>query len=226
MVPHVSADSPTLLLLPTELERRRFLDQGGIEPDLARAELCGFGPVAAAARTASLLAELGPRRVVLLGIAGAYDVERHPIGSALVFSQVAIDGVGAGSGDSFRGPPALGFPQWPRSHDGAAIEDVLPLIAPPDASAGLLLTTCAASDSPEHAQERLARFPEAVAEDMEGFAVALACALADVPATIVRGISNRVGDRDPAGWRVPTALATARRLTLELLERDSWEAPA
>ena len=103
---------------------------------------------------------------------------------------------------------------------------MLPLIAPPDASAGLLLTTCAASDSPEHAQERLARFPEAVAEDMEGFAVALACALADVPATIVRGISNRVGDRDPAGWRVPTALATARRLTLELLERDSWEAPA
>ena len=47
----------------------------------------------------------------------------------------------------------------------------------------------------------------------------------DVPVTIVRGISNRVGDRDPKNWRIPSALAAARRRALEILERPEWERP-
>ena len=58
---------------------------------------------------------------------------------------------------------------------------------------------------------RRARFRDALAEDMEGFAVAFACALAGVPVSIVRGISNVVGDRDPAHWRIPAALAARAR---------------
>jgi futalosine hydrolase len=60
--------------------------------------------------------------------------------------------------------------------------------------------------------------PAAVAEDMEGFAVALACRLAGVPLTIIRGISNTAGDRDHARWRVPEALAAAAALSLQTLE--------
>lgn len=219
--------SPTLLLFPTDLERTRFEDQGGLPPGHALASVCGFGPVAAAARTSSLIGTLRPRRVLLLGIAGAYDTERHPVGSALAFRRVAIDGVGAGEGPRFQGPPALGFPQWPGSAGtGAAVEDRLELAVPAAAEEALLLTTCAASDSPDHAAQRRARFPEAVAEDMEGFAVALACSLAGTPCAIVRGISNRVGDRDPAHWRIPAALAEARRIGLEVLGDESWAAPA
>ncbi len=216
--------SPTLLLFPTELERRRFRDQGGIDPGYALRGICGFGPVAAAARTAQLVAMLRPRRVLLIGIAGAYDVERFPVGSAVVFTRVAIDGVGAGEGASFQGPPALGFPQWPGSPGTtvAPVEDVLALAAPEGTEAALLLTTCAASDSSAHAADRRARFPSAIAEDMEGFAVALACALARVPCGIVRGISNEVGDRDAAHWRIPAALAEARRVALAILADGDW----
>ena len=153
--PTTSGGSPSLLLFPTRLERRRFLDQGGLRPGVALQELSGFGPVAAAARTAQLLAVLRPRRVLLLGIAGAYDIERHPIGSALEFSEVALDGVGVGEGRGFRGPPAIGFPQWPgrpvrgQPDDGGdedlvgAVHDRLLLGA--GGGEGLLLTTCAAS---------------------------------------------------------------------------------
>jgi len=162
---------------------------------------------------------------VLVGIAGAYDEERHAVGSALAFTRVAIDGIGVGQGAGFRASPRLGFPQWPGSNDTPPIEDELELSAPAGAPPALLLTTCAASDGPEHARERLERFPRAVAEDMEGFAVALACALEGVPATVVRGISNRVGERDAARWRIPAALAAARRLAMDLLERDRWEGP-
>jgi futalosine hydrolase len=213
--------SPTLILIPTEIERRRFLDQGGLPPGTAVLERCGFGPVAAAARTAELLARLHPARVLLVGIAGAYDVERHPVGTALEPARVALEGVGVGAGRNLIAPPELGFPQWPGSDEAGgrgtrAIYDRLELDAGANAD-GLLLTTCAASADAEQSAQRRELFPDAVAEDMEGFAVATACTLAGVPLRIVRGISNQVGDRDPEHWRIPAALAAARRTALEVL---------
>ena len=217
------AGSGTMVVVPTELERRRLLDRGELPTGLAQLECCGFGPVAAAARTAELCARLRPARLVLVGIAGAYDPERHPPGSALTFGAVAIDGVGVGRGAGFLAPPALGFPQWPGSERRGAravppIHDRLELEPGPDADGPLLLTTCAASADEDEAAERRARFPQAVAEDMEGFAVATAGILAGARVSIVRGISNRVGDRNAGNWRVPAALSAARRLLVELLE--------
>ena len=180
----------TLLLVPTELELAALGDFD------ARVELCGFGPVAAAARTAELIARHDHAQVLLVGIAGSYDPARLPLGRAASFREVAIEGIGAG------------FPQWP------GIEDRLAL-APAGAAETLLLTVWAACDSPAEAERRLRRFPGAAAEDMEGFAVAFACALAHVPCTIVRGISNAVGERDKRRWRIPAALAAARTLALE-----------
>jgi len=220
---HPSSGSGTLLLIPTELERRRFLDLGGLPPGLAQVERCGFGPVAAAARTAQLLGRLRPARVLLVGIAGVYDAERTPVGEAFEPAAVAIDGVGVGEGASLVAPPQLGFPQWPGSGPDAggtrAIYDRLDLGGPPGRE-GLLLTTCAASADPAQAAVRRERFPDAVAEDMEGFAVGTACALAAVPLAVVRGISNVVGDRDPERWRIPAALSAARRRALEILSSD------
>ncbi len=221
-----SLGSPNLVLVPTRAELVRLADDGGFPPGLGQVRVCGFGPVAAAARTAELVALLRPRRVVLCGIAGSYDLERCPIAHAFAFGAVAIEGVGVGEGADLIRPPALGFPQWPGSGaecrpPDAVLEnpiyDRIELDGPPGAEP-LLLTTCAASATPAQAQRRLAHFPTAVAEDMEGFAVATACRLAGVPLWIVRGISNAVGDRDPAHWHIPAALAAARRLAIELLE--------
>jgi futalosine hydrolase len=236
--------SGTLVLVPTELELRRILDLGGFGAGCTGGtvvELCGFGPIAAAARTAWLLETLRPGRVLLVGIAGAYDVERDAVGSALEFATVAVDGIGVGEGASFLAPPALGFPQWPapsspppgspqrEQASGAArlahpIFDQLPLSASQAAGDALLLTTCAASANAEQAAVRRGRFPSARAEDMEGFAVATACALAGVPLRIVRGISNRAGDRAAERWSIPRALQAARALALELLDAEADDA--
>jgi futalosine hydrolase len=227
--PPVGGGSPTLLLFPTDLERRRFLDAGGLPPGLALPALCGFGPVAAAARTAELLARLRPRRVLLLGIAGAYDLADDPLGCARSFDAVTLDGVGAGEGEGLRGPSALGFPQWPGSvgEDQPAIEERLSLDRPPPGSGvlarPLLVSSCAAADGEVMAERRRRRFPGAAAEDMEAFAVAFACALARVPLCVVRGISNLVGDRDPRRWRIPQALAAARTAAIAALEGAEWE---
>jgi futalosine hydrolase len=217
-MPPQSSGAPTLLLFPTELERRRFHDQGGLPVGLALESVCGFGPVAAAARTAQLCATLRPRRVLLCGIAGTFDEARRPIGSAATFRRVALEGVGAGQGAAHHGPPALGFPQWPGSPETTdAVEQLLEL-EPSPSDAPLLLTTCAASADADEARLRRERFPDAAAEDMEGFGVALACALARTRLVVVRGFSNRVGERDSRSWRIPLALAAARELVLGCLE--------
>lgn len=229
----LSPGSPALVLVPTAVEERRLEDHGGFEAGLGIVALCGFGPIAAAARTAELLAALRPSRVVLVGIAGTFDPELLPIGRALAFDAVAVEGIGAGEGRTLAGPTALGFPQWPGVGGSQAIHDRIvlarsherdPVRLRDPARTALLLSTCAASASAAQAAVRRERFPEALAEDMEGFAVAFACALAGVPCQIVRGISNVVGDREPAHWRIPAALAAARLCALDVLRHPGSSA--
>jgi len=215
---------PVLLLVPTAGERRVLAAALG---DSCRIELCGFGPIAAAARTATLLAEHTPARVLLAGIAGRFD-DRLTIGSAHLFSEVACYGVGAGSGAAFEPAAALGWPQWPGDPPGdeAAIGDVIACeaaTAPAPPAAGLLLTACAASADTADVATRRRLFPAAVAEDMEGFGVALACRLAGVPLRIVRGISNTAGDRDKSRWQIGPALEAVAALAHTLLALPGQE---
>jgi futalosine hydrolase len=216
--------TPLLVLVPTDGERRV------LAPTLravARVELCGFGSIAAAARTTALVARHAPRLVVLAGIAGRFD-ERLAIGSAHAFRQVACFGIGAGTGVSFEPAAALGWPQWPGDPVDveAGIGDVIncgPAVATASSAAGLLVTACAASASEADVADRLRLFPTALAEDMEGYGVALACRLAGVPLAIVRGISNTAGDRDKRRWRITDALEAAAALAGTILASAGQE---
>ena len=219
-----------LILVPTEMERR------GLEPMLAaptaqgcRVELCGFGPVAAAARTAQLLTEHAPDRVLLVGIAGRLD-DQLVIGDAYRFKRVACYGIGAGSGGDFVPAAVLGWQQWPgdagdaSDQTGSQIGDVISCAAGDRAGGGradLLLTVCAAAANADDVRLRLQAFPGAAAEDMEGFAVAVVCRLQGVPFDIVRGISNTAGDRDKSHWQVAAAVEAAGWLALQIMEEAS-----
>jgi futalosine hydrolase len=163
--------------------------------------VCGFGLAAAGAGAAHAVAthlaeaETG---VVLVGAAGTYDPDRFAIGTAVDASSVRIDGIGAGGA----GPAQLGF----------AEADVIGL----GGADGELLSVAEASGTPAVAAGRAERHPSALAEEMEGFAAAVAAGLFGVPLRIVRGASNRAGDRNHAGWRMAEALAAARARVLEL----------
>jgi futalosine hydrolase len=217
----------TLFLVPTELERRVL--EPLVAPALGRddrPELCGFGPVAAAARTSLLVARHQPERVVLVGIAGRLD-DRLALAAAYRFQQVGCFGIGVGSGDHFIPAGTVGWPQWPgdTAHGSTAIGDSI-AVGPRKASAAasgdeLLLTVCAASATAEDVRMRKRLFPAAVAEDMEGFAVAFACRLAGVPCEILRGISNTAGDRDQSRWQTKAALEAAGALAAQVIAEAS-----
>ena len=147
----------------------------------------------------------------MLGIAGGFATgENAPtpalnVGQAARFSSVTVDGIGVGEGDSFQSSADLGWQQFAGDVDRPAIEDTITLESN---SPHRLLTVCAGSATSDQASRRQQR-TSAVAEDMEGFAVAMACRLQNVPLQIIRGISNVAGDRDKSNWRIADAMNAA-----------------
>ncbi len=199
-----------LILIPTSLEQRIITPvvTSKLDPDDDVIALCGFGMIAAAARTAELLAHYRPDRVFLCGIAGAVG-SKLKVGDATAFSEVVCYGIGAGTGVDHQTANDMGWNQWPGIHDVIQLGTAK--------GPRRLLTVAAASNSIADVQLRVDRFPGAIAEDMEGFAVAMACQLADVPLTIVRGISNMAGDRDTTNWKIDAALQPGAELLADLL---------
>jgi futalosine hydrolase len=213
-----------LLLIPTAREARALFDGGraprsedpeGLEIGgrSVRAALCGFGPAAAGALAALALARERPRRCLLVGVVGSYDLKRLPVGGLFAPDRVRFADVGAGAPDDVRGPSALGFEQAPPAPGRAAVGDVLELTPPEGAQGlpkGLLLTVARSSGSEADAQRRAQAHSGALGEDMEGFAVALAASRLGIPTGIVRSASNAAGEPVKARWDVPSALASLR----------------
>jgi futalosine hydrolase len=231
-----------LLLIPTDLEWRLLKpglqrvseakDDAGGDWEQGQVRLCGFGPIVSAARTAALICELRPHLVVLVGIAGALS-DALELGRAYEFSRIAVDGLGVGrdctvatGGDAnYLSSDQMGWAQWPGSVDSPRIGDRIDLWhggdgpashspASPHRDLGLL-SVCAASADRAHADRRRERYADMAAEDMEGFGVAAACELAGIPLRVIRGISNRAGDRNASGWRIESALAAVCQLLHE-----------
>ncbi|MEI6541056.1 MAG: futalosine hydrolase [Planctomycetota bacterium] len=208
--------TPLLILIPTDFELQKL--QPLLTDSVKRAggviATCGFGPIVAGIRTTQLLAFYKPHAAILIGIAGALGPQL-PIGTAAFFSRIACYGIGAGSGLSFETASELGWPLWTDPECGQLFGDVIePTVeSDPGESAGsMLLTVCAASGCTEVVAQRLRKFPLAVAEDMEAFSVALACRIARIPLTVIRGISNMAGDRDKTNWNIAAALKAAAEL--------------
>ena len=182
------------MLVPTAVEA------GALDSPGAALELCGFGLAAAGVGAMAAIGRHRPARVVLAGVAGTYDAAVAPVGSVVVPRQVRCVGIGAGDESA----ADLGFA------DG----DVAAL----DGEHGLALSVASAAASLAEARERHAMFPEALLEEMEGYAVALAAMTMSIPCTMVRGICNLAGERDHAAWRMDAALE-AVQLRLDTILR-------
>lgn len=164
----------------------------------------GVGPAAAAAGTARLLALAGDRyrAVVSAGIAGGIGLP--PGATVLATRSVAAD-LGADSPEGFLSLDELGF--------GSAVAEVDPALlaalraALPQAVLGEVLTVSTVTGTAQGTAALVRRHPDAVAEAMEGYGVACAAQGAGLPFAELRTISNAVGPRDRAAWRIGDALA-------------------
>ncbi|MCH0562018.1 MULTISPECIES: futalosine hydrolase [unclassified Streptomyces] len=168
----------------------------------------GVGPARAAASTAAALsaAALGGapyRLVVCAGIGGGFQPEA-PVGSLVVSRAITAADLGAETGDGFVPVTELGFGRVthvpPRALVGEAVRAT-------GARPGTVLTVSTVTGTAARAAGLRARHPDALAEGMEGFGVAEAAVAQHVPVLEIRAVSNPVGPRDRAAWRIGEALA-------------------
>ncbi|RAG86971.1 futalosine hydrolase [Streptacidiphilus pinicola] len=170
----------------------------------------GVGPAAAAAATATALALAPYGLVVSSGIAGGF-APVAPIGSAVVAETIVAADLGAETPDGFADVTELGFGRI--RHACAHVDPAARRLraAGVPTAVGPVLTVSTVTGSAERAAELLRRHPGAVAEAMEGFGVAEAAAAHGLPVLELRTVSNAVGPRDRAAWRIGDALAALAR---------------
>ncbi|GAA1979896.1 futalosine hydrolase [Catenulispora subtropica] len=167
----------------------------------------GAGPAAAATGAAWVLATEPYELAVSVGIGGGF-APRAPIGSVAVSTRVAAADLGADSPGGFLPVEDLGFAprvdqpdeRWGKRIATALGEAGLTVVT------GAVLTVSTATGTAERAAQLLERHPDAAAEAMEGFGVASAATMAELPFVEIRAISNAVGPRDREAWRIGEAL--------------------
>jgi futalosine hydrolase len=158
----------------------------------------GIGPAASAAATSAALAGTPYDLVICAGTGGGFGT--LGAGDIAVASSIAFADLGADSPDGFVTIDAA-----------IARYDVAPRLAVELADRtgghlGTVLTVATVTGTAAGAAALIERYPDAVAEGMEGAGVAAAASRHGVPFAEVRAISNPVGPRDRASWRIPDAL--------------------
>lgn len=166
-----------------------------------RVVVTGVGPAEAAASVAAELARAPVDLVVSAGIAGGFP-GLGP-GDVAVASSIVFADLGAESDAGFLPLAQLGF--------GRAAYEVPAKLAVQLADRtggrlGTVLTVATVTGSSAAAAALAERYPDAVAEAMEGAGAAAAAGRFGVPVAEIRAISNAVGPRDRAAWRVDDAL--------------------
>ncbi|MFP3991693.1 futalosine hydrolase [Streptomyces sp. E11-3] len=179
-------------------------------PDSPRVDVlaAGVGPAAAAAGAAGALATAALAGdpydlVVSAGIGGGFQPDA-PVGSVVVADAIVAADLGAESADGFLPVTELGFGTVEHRPPAALVRDAA---AATGARTGTVLTVSTVTGTAERAARLKARHPGAVAEAMEGFGVAEAAAARGCPVLELRAVSNPVGPRDRAAWRIGEALA-------------------
>ncbi|MFE1288678.1 futalosine hydrolase [Streptomyces sp. NPDC058751] len=167
----------------------------------------GVGPALAAASVSAALtaAALGGapyRLVVCAGIAGGFQ-PGAPVGSLVVADDIVAADLGAETPEGFVPVTGLGFGTVSHKPPKSLVREVAAVTG---AGVGTVLTVSTVTGSAARADELRARHPRALAEAMEGFGVAEAAGAHGVPVLEIRAVSNPVGPRDRAAWRIGEAL--------------------
>jgi futalosine hydrolase len=199
----------TRLLIVTAVAAEADAVRAGLTTSDIVVEPVGVGPAAAAAGTARLLASGLYWAVISAGIAGGFP-GRAEIGETVIGTRSIAADLGAESPDGFLPVDELGFGT---SHVDA--DDFLAKLLP-ETKTGDILTLSTVTGTAATAKALSARHPSALAEAMEGYGVGVAAQGAGVEFAELRTISNVIGPRDRAAWRLSEALAALTRAAAAL----------
>jgi len=181
-----------------------------------RSFLTGVGIPLALAQTLSVAGRLGPKRILNIGIAGAYPNSGLQIGDLVVGASEVYGDVGfalpeppgfrhiGGSewGEFYHPMPLTQFPEFPAAHTGA----------------GCTVNTCTGTEDMGRLRETLLGVQF---ETMEGAAVAQAGQTLGIPVCEIRAISNFASTRDMRPESIRLALANLTAYFVRCREQEA-----
>jgi len=197
----------------------------------------GIGKINAAAATAALVERCQPELVINTGCAGAYAGSGLSIGDLAVASEEVLGDEGVVTSTGWQDLQAMRLPALVQGNRLYYNDIPLSRLASERAmqladyygvhlTRGRFVTVSTCSGSRQRGEE-MGRRCRAVAENMEGAAVALTCLRYGIDCLEIRGISNLVDERDMKAWDIPRAVEAAQRFVLKYLEEmDRPQPPA
>lgn len=217
-----------LVVSATAFEMDAFLQAG---PKLPLQQLvCGIGPVEAALHLSLFLSKQEPLPVAVLniGIAGAYcrEGQAAKVLDICLAEHEELGDLGKCEAGhlwpltvknctlpaSFYANPALRLGM----HNQLGARGIT-------CTSGRFITVSCASGDKECGNRVLARYPDALCENMEGAALARVCAHFQIPFAELRCISNMVDDADKQQWRLQEACTRCGQVAALLFQEDSWQ---
>ena len=194
------------------------LEGNGLPREIAGKSLrlveTGVGPVNAAFALTRALVEETADAVIVCGVGGAYPGSGLRPGDVACAETETYGDLGAESPEGFLDMRALGFPVV---RGAAPLYNTMPLDLFPVARRVPFVTCATCTGTDAKAAELESRTGGAV-ESMEGAALVHVARLMNVRIGEVRGISNAVGARDRASWRLEDAAAAARHAVVSWIE--------
>lgn len=182
----------------------------------------GVGQVATAISTTKALLHSKYDLVISAGIAGGF-ANKAEVSSIVVSDEIIAADLGVETSEGFQSIDDLGFGGSSRiAVDPDLVKKVVTAYenAALPVCQGPLLTLSTVTGTKETAASLVNRVPNATAEAMEGYGVALAAHECGVPCLEIRTISNPVGPRDRQAWKIKEALErlqSASKILAEVL---------
>lgn len=181
--------------------------------------VAGVGPAMAAASTARALINTEYSLVLSAGIGGGFP-KRAEVGSLVVANEIIAADLGAETPGGFCSLEELGFGTSRVIVDESLVNRVTEAFGAVGlpVHTGPILTVSTVTGTEDTCSELAARIPGASAEAMEGYGVAIAAHDRGLPILEIRAISNPVGPRNKAAWRIKEALDALEVASSVLLE--------
>jgi len=188
----------------------------------------GIGKVNAAHSAACVIEKVPVKKIINIGVGGAYP------GAGLKIGDIAVALKEIYGDEGVMGPKGWGsyektgiplvqsgkkkyFNEFPVSiprQFSVGARHALPLQGGFKIKTGNFVTVSAATGTQKRAKELEKRF-KAVCENMEGAALAHVCTIYKIPMLEIRGISNIAGVRDKRKWNLELASENCQKVLLE-----------
>jgi futalosine hydrolase len=196
-----------LVVTSVAAEKNAFQQGFGNLPNVD-IEITGVGPFSATLGTTKLLVENKYDFVLCIGIAGGFQ-QHAPIGTVVLSDRVIAADLGAQSAEGYLSLEdlQLGSSQFVTTSQYADQFTTCLQRELSNTVKGTILTLSTVTGTKKTMEDLTIRYPDAVAEAMEGFGVASAAHSFDVPFLEIRAISNHIGPRDKSKWNLQEAFA-------------------